>query len=370
MNQFKLPTALKQTMLPAVAGAFLLSASFAAKADNAVLSIDPETQCFDLLAGQNTDAGDVCLSVDGDNLIVEYQTEGGWMLGETHAWVGENADGYPQTKKGNPKVGGFPYNSGDLGWVDHYSVSIPLASFTDTFENLDALCGVDLPSFYTMAHAVVGMPDGSGGYQTETGWSDGERIMERGSWATRSSFDFVVTCDGGPVDPPSGGRGSETAWFYGANTFDSLPSCGDDDVRGTFDDGGEFGDENLATRWGWSVGPVAEGDTVVRDIYAAAGRNDITKGSLIGTATITNNGNMVAISIQTLPGYGFTTVQAFVGEDHTCTVAPGQLGNIYDFDNEETSFDFFLGHTGGDAYLAVHLDAKGDCDANGNFCNE
>ncbi len=368
MNQNTLTTVLKQSMLPAVAGALLLSASFAAKADNVVLSIDPETQCFDLMAGQSIDAGDVCLSIDGENLVIDYQTQDGWLLGETHAWVGENADGYPQNKKGNPKIGTFPYNSGDLGWISSYSVTVPIASFTGMFDDLDAMCGVELPAFYMMAHAVVGMPDGSGGYQTETGWSDGNRVVDRGSWATRSSFNFVVTCDDGPVDPPVGNRGSETAWFYGANTFDSIESCGDDNIRGTFDDGGEFGGDMLATRWGWSVGPVAEGDTVVRDIYAAAGRNDITKGSLIGTATITNNGNMVAISIQTLPGYGFTTVQAFVGEGHTCTVAPGQLGYIKDFDEEATRYDFFLSHTGGDAYLAVHLDAKGDCDANGNFC--
>lgn len=369
MNTSTLSAVLRQAWLPAIAGALLVSASFTARADHAVLSIDPDTQCFDLMAGQSTDAGDVCLSVDGDNLIVNYQTEGDWMLGETHVWVGETADGYPQNRKGNPKIGTFPYNSGDLGWISSYTVTVPIASFTDMFDDLHSMCDAALPAFYMMAHAVVGVPDGDGGYNTETGWSGGTRIMERGSWATRSSFDFVVTCDGDPGDPRGGDYGAETAWVFGANTFDSLLSCGADDMRGTFDDGGEFGSDMLATRWGWSVGPVPEGETVTREIWAAAGQNNTANGSLIGMATITNNGAMVEIMVSIDPGYAFSTAHIFVGDGHTCTVAPGQLGFSQSFDPMATAHTFYMPHTGGDAYLAVHFDALGLCDSNGNFCD-
>lgn len=371
MNQIKFPTVLKQSMLPAVAGALLLSASFVAKADNVVLSIDPETQCFDLFAGQNTDAGDVCLSIDGENLIIDYQTQDGWMLGETHTWVGEFADDYPQNKKGNPKIGNFPYNSGSIEWVDNDSLSVPLSSFTDTFADLNALCGVELSPFYMMAHAVVGMGNDINGYQTETGWSDGDRVVDRGSWSTRSRFNFVVTCDDDPDGPGDDGiRGGETAWVVGETEFTSLLSCGSDDVRGTGDDSG-----SLSSKWGWSVGPVLAGATGTYPIYAAAGQNVLTKGSHIGDATITFDGaaGEVDIDVQIFEDYGFKKIQIFVGDNHTCTVAPGQLGYQEAFETEQQSYSVTQSFTGTEAYLAIHFESFGNCveeseGGNGNFC--
>ncbi len=58
--------------------------SNSARAEHATLSLD---SCYDLLAGQTIIAGDVCVSLDGDNILVEYQTVDGWELSETHAWV-------------------------------------------------------------------------------------------------------------------------------------------------------------------------------------------------------------------------------------------------------------------------------------------
>ncbi|WP_140054581.1 hypothetical protein [Oceanospirillum sanctuarii] len=373
MKQTNLSTVLKQSMLPAVAGALLLSASFTANANNAVLSIDPETQCFDLMAGQNIDAGDVCLSIDGENLVVDYQTQDGWMLGETHTWAGEFADDYPQNKKGNPKIGNFPYNSGNIEWVDNYSVSIPLYSFTDTFADLNALCGVELSPFYVMAHAVVGMGNDISGYQTETGWSDGDRVVDRGSWATRSSFNFVVTCDDDPDGPGDDGyRGGETAWVVGETEFTSLLSCGADDIRGT-DDENNVG--SLSSKWGWSVGPIMAGATGTYPIYAAAGQNVLTKGSHIGNATITFDGaaGEVDIDVQIFEDYGFKKIQIFVGDNHTCTVAPGQLGYQEEFETEQQSYSVTRSFTGTEAYLAIHFESFGDCvteedGGNGNFC--
>lgn len=349
------------------AGALLALAGGAAKADHATLSLEPSPSCYDLLAGQTIYAGDVCVSLDGDNILVEYQTADGWELSETHVWVGDAADGYPQTKKGNPQVGKFPYNSGDLGGLSYHSETVPLAAVTSSFEDLYSYCGaIYVPPLYLMAHAAIRRPDGSGGFQTETGWSAGAGVVDRGSWATRSTLTFSVTCDTGTTSGTD--LGSETAWVFGASTFDSLLSCGDDNVRGTEDDGQDAGTGTLATRWGWSVGPVAVGDTVVRDIYAAAGLNDLTKGSLIGTATITNNGSMVSVTLQTDPDYAFTTVQAYVGDNHSCTVAPGQLGFIAEYPDSATEHTSYHVHDGGDAYLAIHLDAVGYCDANDNFC--
>ena len=87
-----------------------------------------------------------------------------------------------------------------------------------------------------------------------------------------------------------------------------------------------------------------------------------------GTGTVTNSGSMVTINITTDGDSGFTTVQTYVGQDHTCTIAPGQLGDIDEYPEiADTHRDVYL-HDGGDAYVAIHLDAVGYCDINGNFC--
>ena len=63
------------------------------------------TDCMDLMAGQHTQAGSVCYSVNGTDLNVTFSTTGDWQLEEAHAWVGCDAEGYPQTRNGNPKIG-------------------------------------------------------------------------------------------------------------------------------------------------------------------------------------------------------------------------------------------------------------------------
>ena len=36
----------------------------------------------------------------------------GWDIKQIHLWIGDTAEGYPQTNKGAPKIGNFPYVSG------------------------------------------------------------------------------------------------------------------------------------------------------------------------------------------------------------------------------------------------------------------
>ncbi|MGA1824192.1 MAG: hypothetical protein ACMUIP_05955 [bacterium] len=83
-------------------------------------------QCQALLAGQTIDAGLVCVEVVGTDLVVTYDTANGWELVETHLWVGDSLADMPQTKQGNPKIGNFPYNSGDITGATSYNVSISL----------------------------------------------------------------------------------------------------------------------------------------------------------------------------------------------------------------------------------------------------
>ncbi|MFH0748303.1 MAG: hypothetical protein V1915_00025 [Candidatus Bathyarchaeota archaeon] len=40
---------------------------------------------FDLVAGKNTDVGDIDISFDGSSITITLTTHGDWLLAETHA---------------------------------------------------------------------------------------------------------------------------------------------------------------------------------------------------------------------------------------------------------------------------------------------
>lgn len=134
---------------------------------------------FTLYAGQNIDVGTVSVSNDSDSIYVTYTTTGGWLIYETHVYVGDVA-GIPTNNSGNPQIGLFPHN------MTHSGVS----SFTVAFaidENLDC--------YAIAAHAVVGITNPDGTVQTETAWSNGNDINDGGSWATYSEYCLQDCCE-------------------------------------------------------------------------------------------------------------------------------------------------------------------------------
>ena len=80
----------------------------------------------DLIAGRHIDAGDVLVWNDTDSLYIQYVTEDGWCLTETHLHVAVSLDGIPQTKKGNPIPGKFEYKSRHPSCVTELQYKIPL----------------------------------------------------------------------------------------------------------------------------------------------------------------------------------------------------------------------------------------------------
>ena len=133
-----------------------------------------------LIAGQNTAAGSVTVFTDGNQICANYTTVDGWVLTETHFAIATTLDGIPQTKKGNPRPGLFPYTSyHDPGLTD----------FTFCFE----WPIVAEETVFVAAHAVVERPDGEGGVQQETGWGDGEPFPGA-NWATYFTF-VPLVCD-------------------------------------------------------------------------------------------------------------------------------------------------------------------------------
>ncbi|MFA7331315.1 MAG: hypothetical protein WC326_09615 [Candidatus Delongbacteria bacterium] len=156
--------------------------------------VTPGQTCTSLLAGQTIPAGEVCVEVidEGDQpfLAITYTTTDGWLLLETHAWVGLDLADLPATGSGNPRVGHFPYCASGLGGLTRHTLFVDLSLFGSEHGSPD-LCEL---TFLAATHAVVGRDDNCDGRfeRTETAWGAGPRLVERGNWATW--FSFVMEC--------------------------------------------------------------------------------------------------------------------------------------------------------------------------------
>jgi hypothetical protein len=81
-------------------------------------------------AGQTEDIGTVAVTNDDLNLYVTFTSRDGWYLDETHVAVGMDLADIPQTKKGNPIPGRFPYACDDLEPLQTTcTVTIPLDEY-------------------------------------------------------------------------------------------------------------------------------------------------------------------------------------------------------------------------------------------------
>ena len=306
----------------------------------------PAEYCTTLFAGQDIDAGTVCVEVvdtgDTETLYITYNTTGGWELVETHLWVGTALTDMPQTRKGNPKIGNFPYKSGDITGQTTYTFIVDLAQFGGEA----TLCATDL---LAAAHAALQLVDDGGTViQTETGWGNGDPMVERGSWATYFGIQF--TC----ADVPPG-QNSETAF-----AFDCVDALCFIDIP----------DEGF-NRWGWTNGAYGPG-TYYLDIYAGAGQCDITKGTLVGLLTVEYDGATATITYNTCGDYTMTETHLYVGNDILAstndpddpdgpgyTVAPGQYPYIHEgLDNVQT--DVFTVDASGLIYVVAHAVVWGD----------
>ena len=119
----------------------------------------------DLIAGQYADSGNVTVTEVNGNLDVTYETEGDWILVETHLYVGSQED-MPANNPGNPRIGQFPY-------AEEHASGTTTYTYSDLWELATGEC------VWVAAHAVV--------YNTvtgeeETAWANGEDI-DGNSWA-------------------------------------------------------------------------------------------------------------------------------------------------------------------------------------------
>jgi hypothetical protein len=136
--------------------------------------------CFpeevELIAGQTMNAGNVTVSNDADFIYVTYSTTNGWVLTQTHLYVGDCAL-IPVNNPGNPIPGQFPY-SGTHANLTTYTYQIPIAQIPA------GSCGC------IAAHSVVKQYNSNNQViNTQTAWGNGVRInLTGGNWGMK--FDY------------------------------------------------------------------------------------------------------------------------------------------------------------------------------------
>ncbi len=317
--------------------------------------------CTTLFAGQSIDAGKVCLTVDNTVdtsascgagsagvINVTYDTTGGWELVEAHLAAGISVSDIPLNKAGNPKIGNFPYSSGNIAGSTSYSFSVPLCTFALDASQTQCTPVVSLFA----AHAALRKDKGDGTYQTETGWGDGDRFLAKGSWA--EYFSVVLECAENPQPPEK--LPCETAWAIGKYTFDcSVPNKANPDNYNC----GPAGE--ISDKWGWydSFVPAAGFRST---LYAGAAQNDLSKGTLAGTLDVTCAGTACDLAVQTSGAWRLEDFQAYVGCEPPTTTAPGQLG--FNWSDDVNYADGDVSYVGsatnlpacssGSYYIAVH----------------
>ncbi len=310
------------------------------------IEITGENSCVDLIAGQHFVAGDICVQIieESNELCITYTTSGGWELMETHLWIGESLAEMPQTRKGNPRIGHFPYHSGDITGDITWSWYISLTEFG--LQGDETICEVDL---FIAAHSEVRLDNGDGTYTDETGWGAGVPIVEQGSWATY--YGIHLSCDGWP---PLHNE-SRTSFAYGCEEY---ATCFLDlDVTDPEDDGPQ--------RWGWTNGPFAAGHYEF-DLYIEAVECDLAAARLVGYMTLDYDGSAATVSYYTFAGVVMSEVHLYIGSnplplyEDGYSVAPGHYPYIAHNLSDATTHIFNINDLSGNVYLVAHAVVKAD----------
>jgi hypothetical protein len=300
------------------------------------------SSCVALVAGQSIVAGDVCVSLSGpefgQTLSVTYATSEGWEITEAHLWVGENLADMPQTRKGNPKVGEFPYASGPLEGVAGYTFEIPLADLG----NEPYVCD---RAFHIAAHASLRKDDGAGGVLTESAWGEGDRFVERGNWATY--FTVAFTCS--PLDPLPILK-CRTSFAYGGITSATCFNEIDEDGDGQPD----------FNRWGWTNSLLGPGSYEF-DMYQGAARCDVDGAVKVGVLTVDYSGSMAIVTLETIDRFSLRETQLYVGSevlernaDGEFTVAIGDFERAHENLDGATFDQFVLADLSGPLHVVAH----------------
>jgi hypothetical protein len=135
-----------------------------------------------LIAGQNTTVGTVTIENDEQFLYVTYQTDGNWLITETHLDVAMRPEDLGQTPKGNAVPGRFTYQSVHEPPVATVVHAIDLSVWPANSQ------------LYVAAHSVVVSANSS-----ETAWGEGIDFPGA-NWAMYIPY-LLKSCEPPPLNP-------------------------------------------------------------------------------------------------------------------------------------------------------------------------
>jgi len=271
------------------------------------------THTVDLWAGQFEDVGSVTIYNDGSNLYVTVYSEAGYQAGEEQLkmWVGGDLANMPRNGPGNPQFGQFPYKITTDGGTT-YTFTIPL----DDLSLVNA-CG-DL--IYVVVHADVTTP--GGGSETAFGGDTGGDTGERWWYYTT----YTIQC----CDTPPPFDQSETAFAKGGYVWTTAKKSNPENLPSL---------NLIKNRWGWAINLNGDGTTTY-EIWAGAGLNLTSNGTLVGSLSVEVIGSSVTVSYTMTPGYAMQEAHIYVGDLSPTTTAPGQYGHTVYFDPLASSYSY------------------------------
>lgn len=165
-----------------------------------------------LFAGQHIDTGTVTVRNDSGNLYVTFTTQNGWKMVESHLAVTTSLSLIPQTPKGNPKIGLFPFKRSYNPAVvsDEYVIS------------LDQYGYVEGTVLYIAAHAALVKVINGVVVQSETGWGNGTGFPGN-NWAMY--FTYIVQACKPPITDLTGLFRTQTQGGWGTGCKGVNPGC-------------------------------------------------------------------------------------------------------------------------------------------------
>lgn len=148
--------------------------------------------------------------------------------------------------------------------------------------------------------------------------------------------------DVGPGNPNPGDivEGCETAFMYGNRTF-----LADGD------------DLTIGNNWGWAhTADVSQDGGFTRQLWAAAGQNDRSKGYYVGDVHVVIDGTNVQVTIDAFGGNTLTETHIYLSDDAPTTNAPGQYGNTDENPSDGKIYNFTYEGEDDNFWIIVHAE--------------
>lgn len=297
-------------------------------------SVSCPADTFKIYAGQTIDVGNLIVYNDSQNLYVKYDiTNANYQINQLHLWVGTDPTLVPKNNSGIPIPGQFPYKVENLA-VTSYTFTIPLA---DVIVDMSTYCDKLL---YIYAHAALKGLNGAG---DETAWSDGTPFSTT-RWGWYSTYKVCCSVTPPPVEYVNQTAFAKFAKADGGYVFTTNKKSNPENYPSL----------NLTqNRWGWA-GNLAMGTYVV-PVYAGAGLNNISNGTLVGNLNVNVMPGLVRVAYNFTAPYLFSELHIYVSDLMPTTLAPGQYGFTQYFDPKVGSFsnDFMVTDLNGDGKIWI-----------------